>query len=314
MYSKKVQQILSKTEQEVSLLRVSHGGEEKRRRLAVIEAQNHVLTTAEVRELASSLGICYVSPPLIARTWIPSICNKYMSVKYTDPKDERHYLILITARSIFGVSGVIYHTPNGYKETSWFNTFIENLDLMYIAYHQVVGKIPPHVQGLARQDLELEAFGIQVNDKINGIFATKVMTKEQIHVVNAFFERYVPDIEGICTKCFKLGMPKKGPGIRWYANSLNNCEIRLSEEKPFGQTGQQKTYVTQIYEINSKKLHVKWDGFSPQPSLVELKRGVAKSDDFLYSHLCWKSYDYGTITKLLQNFTNIPVCQCPILI
>lgn len=301
MYSKKVQENLLKTDQELSRANVGYGGEEKRRRLAVIEAQKHVLTTGEVRELANSLGICYVSPPLIARAWIPSICNKYMSVKYTDPKDDRHYVILITSRSIFGVSGVIYHTPKGYKDTSWFNTFIQDLDKMYVAYHNAVQQIPSQFQSLERQERELNAFGIHVNDTINRVFSNKGMTKEQIHAVNAFFHRYAPDIEGICSRCFKLCLPKKGPGIRWVSDSLSSCEIRLSAEKPFGQLGQQKTYVTHMYRINSKMLHVRWDGFSPQATLVQLNH-KASNDDYFYSHLCWKSYNYETITKMLQQF------------
>lgn len=314
MYSKKVHEILSKIDHELSLLHLSHAGEEKRRRMAVAEAERYFLTNIEVRELASALGICYVSPPLIARTWIPSICIKYMSVKYTDPKDNRHYVILVTSRSMFGVSGIIYHTPNGYKDTSWFNTFIEDLDKMYLDYHYAVKQIPPQFQGLERQERELTAFGLHVNNTINQVFLNKDMTKEQVLVVNAFFHKYVPDIEGICPRCFKLGLPKKGPGIRWVSDKLNSCEIRLSAEKYFGKPGQQKTYVTHMYRLNSRMLHVRWDGYSPQATLVKLDR-KASNDDYFYSHLCWKSYDYEKITKMLQQqFSSIQVCKCLISI
>lgn len=143
-------------------------------------------------------------------------------------------------------------------------------------------------------------FAKYVNDPINKAFSINGMKAEQVYAVNAFYQKYIPDVEGICSACFRLNLPKAGTGIRWFSQDLYRCEIRISEPKEYGKEGQRKIYITHQYEINKSLLWVKWDGIS-NPTLDKENRQ-------LYTHLCWETYDYETITKKLT--TTVPICKC----
>lgn len=301
MVSQNVKDIITQAEQHFLSLGITNPGKQKWRCFVVSEAEKHPLSQHEVRELTGMLDISYVSPPLIARSWIPSICKKFMSIKYTNPKDLREFIVLVTSNSIFGIAGIIHKTPYGYKDPKWFTDFVTDLDIMEASYKNALLKLSPQLQGGAREIKERAAFSKYVNDPINLAFSSNGMTIEQIRAVNAFFHKYIPDIDGICSKCFKLGLPLRGPGIRWFSTNLSNCEIRLSDPKPHGQVGQQKIYITHQYEINQNELYVRWDGITT-PILDPILK-----DEF--THLCWKTYDYEYITKTLSH--TVPICQCP---
>ena len=164
-----------------------------------------------------------------------------------------------------------------------------------------LSKLSPSLSPKAREDSVREKFGICVNDEINRIFSSQGMKIEQVRAINAFFGNYIPDVDGICANCFKLSLPRRGPGIRWFSLSLSQCEIRLSEPKLHGQIGQRKIYITHQYAL-SKKLHIKWDGTVNLPTLDPKSAQE-------YTHLCWKTYDYEYITNCLSK--QVPICQCP---
>lgn len=300
MASYKVKEILLKVEQQISQKGIK-GGVKKWKNLVLIEAEQHSLSYSDVRELALELDISFVSPPYFARCWLPSICKTFLSVKYTNPGDDREFVVMITSRSIFGISGIIHHTPNGYKDPKWFRDFVQDLDLYHANYVKSLASNLQKSQGKDLENSNRRAFGKYINDPINEAFSTKGMTIEQIHAVNAFLHKYIPDLDGICLKCFKISLPHRGAGVRWFSQNLENCEVRLSEVKPFGLQGQQKMYVTHQYIVKQENLWVKWDGTFVPPVLDP-------NNKQLYTHLCWQTYDYEFITKKLSH--QITICQC----
>lgn len=275
----------------------------KWRNMVLRQADKFLLFESEVKDLAKALNITFKSPVGIPGSWIISICKKFMSVKYTNPKDKNEFIVALDSNSVFGIDGVLHHTPNGWKNPEWFNTFVTDLDLMFADYQNDITKIPSSLSLKKRENFERFSFRKNVNDPINQAFSTKGMKIEQIRAINAFFGKYIPDIDGICNNCFKLCLPESGPGIRWRSTSLSECEIRLSEPKKYGRIGQQKLYITHLYVLNTKRLVVKWDGL--RTSMPSLDSNVGQE----LTHLCWKTYDYEYITNSLSNF-QVPICQC----
>lgn len=299
MVSKKVANILEKVEQTIRQ-KGTNPGKKKWRYMVAEEAENHIFDLREIRELLRSMQIDFMSPPLFANDWIPSLCKKFMSLKYTNPYEKREFVVMVSSNSIFGVSGIIHHTTEGYKDPSWFKTFVNDLDIYHDAYQNSLKKILPAIQGKVLESTMRKEFSKNINDPINKAFALSGMKKEQVYALNAFYQKYIPDIEGICSICFKLSLPKSGPGIRWFSEDLNQCELRITEPKVFGQEGQKKVYLTHRYKFDENELWVKWDGISI-PLLDQEKKQ-------LYTHLCWETYDYDTITKKLTD--KVPICKC----
>lgn len=110
MISEKVKGILEVIEQRIVQMGINPG-RKKWRYLVVAEAEKHSFDLKELRELLGAVNISYINPPLFASNWAPSICKKFMSLKYTNPNDDREFVHMVSSNSIFGVAGTIHHTP-----------------------------------------------------------------------------------------------------------------------------------------------------------------------------------------------------------
>lgn len=278
---------------------------EKYRHLVLKHAEKYSLDDVQVKQLARHLDIVVFSPPRFARAWRPSICKIYMSMKYTNRSNPSEFVVMIASKSLFGVKTVIHRTPNGYVSTAWFTTFVPELDIVAANYENAVKNIPQNLTTKQREILIQREFAQHVNDKINPKFPNG-MAVEQLRATNAFFLKYLPDVEGICPTCFSLSLPRSGAGSRWFSVINQECEVRLSEPKPSGYTKQQVLYLTHNYEGSSKALHVKWNGITADSPVFDLQ---LKQPD---THLPWETYDYETLVNRLPtvNGYKYTVCQC----
>ena len=229
---------------------------------------------------------------------------KYLSPMYTNQNDPREFVICVSGSTNYGTSGIIHHLPSGYVDVSWFTEFIPALEQISEQFPAAIQAIP---ENLPPKQLEAEKRKVTsriVNDTINQEY-DEGLTRKQLRIINAFFQRYLPGLEGICEKCFKLNLPTSGFGERWSSPETNNCEIRLSEPKPQGRPHQQILYVSHKYEIDEKVLHVKWDGIvsDDPPELVTNHKQPQ-------THIPWKFYEYQEVVPLLPQEQDIEVCQC----
>lgn len=299
-----VPEVIERTKARISQLGINPR-KEKYRHLVLQEAENHRLTETQYKQLARHLDIEIVFPPRFARAWNFSLCKIYMSSKYTNPSNSDEFVVLISSRSHFGVRAIVHHTPYGYLDKSWFTTFVPDLDLFAKNYQNALKQTGFNVQGKEFEERVRREFTSNINDNLNRKFPDG-MTSEQIKAVNAFFLKYLPDVEGICRFCFKLSLPRSGPGVRWFAPNNTLCEVRLSEPKPNGYPCQQRLYLTHNYQINLARIHVKWNGIvTESPTLTKV---LQQSD----THIPWEFYDYADIVNRLPSYNNYQfvVCQC----
>lgn len=276
--------------------------------LVLQEAEKEQLSEWEVRKLANHLGIRWFPPPYFAGTWLPSLCKIYLSVKYTNPKEPQEFIVLFSANTCkFGGKIVIHHTPNGYLDKSWFTEFVPDLDQMANNFQMAAGRIVDRGGSFSKQTSQQlrREFSAHINDPINSRYSGG-MSMDQIRATNAFFFKYLPDVDGLCTRCFKLSLPRTGAGVRWFAPSNNFCEVRLSEPKIFEHEGQRRLYLTHNYTYNEQVLHVKWKGiFNDTPTLTT----TLKQQE---THIPWELYDYEHLVASLPEHQGhkFLVCQC----
>lgn len=299
-------EIIAKTQKQITLLKIKPG-REKYKELVLQEAENYKLNENQVKELARHLGITVLSPPKNAKGWTLSICKIYMSLKYTNPNEPKEFIVMVSSRSLFGVQGIIHHTPNGYLDISWFKNFVMDLDLYSQAYENGLKSISPNLTNDERIAAERKLFTYNVNTPINRAFSNG-LTVEQLRAAHAFFLKYIPQVEGICKNCFCLSLPQSGAGARWISQPLNSCEIRLSAPKPDGYPCQQVLYLTQNYKVNRQILHLSWSGiYTDSPALDKILKQAN-------THIPWNIYDYESLVNRLPTInsiqTTLQTCLC----
>lgn len=181
---------------------------------------------------------------------------------------------------------IIYCTAGGFADVRWFYEVIP--ELANIVKDPTIGK----------------PFSMRFNESVNQLFASKNngrgMSAGQIHAFNLFFQKYVPQLEGVCGSCFRVMLPRSGAGERWRheAQGGEKFEIRLSAAKPMGLPGQTVEYVSQtITDQNQKNRYALWD--------VKVN-GMQYTDNMKQeaTHIPWTIYDY-------QKFSlDMPICLC----
>lgn len=200
------------------------------------------LSEYELKKLAEHLGIQWFrrdnSIPL---SYKPSIAFEYWGIKYTHPKDPKDFTVFCSKDCVFGIKCVLKHTKHGYQDPTYFTDLIPSL---------------VEINNLYTLRLENAYAG-------NSLAPHK---REQIKCINMFFGKYLPEIEGICPKCFKLLLPNAGFGAR-YVSHCKKAEIRLSTPKYYSYDSQRVLYVTHRIEENSidkQILHLAFEGIGYQ--------------------------------------------------
>lgn len=255
----------------------------KFKQLIIAAAEKEDLSKQQVNEVGLWLGLKLYPIPLgVPDTWKYKLCKTYLSQRYTNPLDSTEYLVVKP-----GCPGyqpyIIHRTIDGYADARWFYEVCPQLAL--IVKNSSIG-FP---------------FGKKFNEAVHMMFQEKGMTPGQVQAINFFFEKYVPGIEGICTTCYKVQLPKSGAGECWLYRDDKAYEVRLSAAKPQASyPSQQREYVSQkILDEKKEPIHALWDAN---------KCEIRYDQDMVQAatHIPWEIYDFNKFN------IGMPKCKCKV--
>ncbi len=230
----------------------------------------------------------------LPKDWMPRISTTYhFSLSYHNPNDPLEYIAIVPPVSSGFRPYIIHHTSEGYVSPTWFDDVLPVLK--QISYTK------------------------RPKNEVGKVFRNEKLTLGQVNTINHFFhEDPILKIAGVCTKCYRVSLPKKGFGVRYYFDGEIKSippqgiikEIRLSARKG----GYDRPYVTELVvapqgmtaldENDNVQLTRKgdqiWRMIDPQSnnssfSIDPEKRNV---------HIDASVYDFDMLTMRL------PVCLC----
>ncbi|MBA2367390.1 MAG: hypothetical protein H0V82_00005 [Candidatus Protochlamydia sp.] len=258
----------------------------KYKHLIAEEAEYHNLPKLAVQNLALYLGIkLFPQPQGIPTSWPTYLCKKFLGQKYVNPLNSMEWVIVKQSCPMGKEPYIIHRTIDGFADNRWFYEIVPQLFEISNAPNLGI------------------AFSSNFNEAMNKKFATqnkeRQMTLGQVQAINLFFDKYVPSLEGVCSRCFQVTLPKRGAGERWLQeNNGKTYEIRLSAAKPLGKNGQRTEYVSQtIIDEEKCELHALWD---PNKSIVEYTYNMRQE----FTHIPWSIYDYDKFN------VKMPICIC----
>lgn len=248
-------------------------------------AELHDLPPKQIVELALALGLkLYPRPNNLPESWKLVLCKSYLAQKYINPEDDAEFVVVKSPNKLGELPWVIHRTLQGFADAGWF--------------YEVI----PQLESILRDSSIGSLFSKSFNQAVNRLFDSQVngrgMTLGQIQAFNLFFNKHVSGIEGICTRCFKVSLPRAGAGERWTHRSNEEYEVRLSAAKPEGRAGQKIEYVSHAELAQDKtSIFATWN---------KEKRIKGFHDDMRQhdTHIPWDVYDYDKFK------IGMPVCKC----
>lgn len=265
---------------------------EKLDEFLLLEAERHSLNIETVKKLANYLKIPFSNPPPSHIRWEPSICKNLKAVKYSNPKNHRDYIVMVPNK--LGVSYLSRDPEVGFKEIKWFADFIPQIDLvgMHSNLLNAVKKNGPPPYDFSAQP-NRAVFSKIINENINKEYP--VLDPVTIRTIHALFDFYVPEVDGVCSKCFQASFAKMGQGIS-YSKILtphDHFEISLSPPKSDGHDGQQRMYIRNILRVHGQKVVVKWEPWTKTGPIF------TRSMDDQAAHMPYRSHDQSKINEWL---------------
>lgn len=260
----------------------------------LVEAEKHSLNLQTVKELANYLNIPFIDPPLLFNRWEPSICKNLKAVKYSNPYNHRHYIVMIPHK--FAISYLSHDPTNGFDNIKWFADFVPRVDFQKM-HSDLINAMKKGV-GSPPYDFSAQPGRAVFSKIINKNFEANYPSLDPVAIraIHALFDFYLPEIEGICPKCFQTSFAKIGQGIRYYnkATIHDDFEISLSPKKTDGQAGQQRMYIRNILKVHGQKVVIKWEPWKKSgPILVQSMNEFA-------THMPYRPHDQSKLNALLS--------------
>lgn len=311
-------------------------GNKRFRELIIKESQNRRFSLDALKDLAKYLDIHFEPPPKAYDQWYPSFCASLISVKYVNPQDHREYITIPTPRSPIGSIQVLHHYPTGYQCVEYFNAFIPRVSLQELVAKYYEGAEAANDAVFDESEENRMIVNSHLLSSGRGNFSRTIAKNVMIHysdleeytvrVLHAFFDIYVPYVDGVCSNCFKISLPDNGFGIKYDSvvnDAYNKLEIRVSPPKPDGDRQQRYLYVTNMLQVHGKKMYL---GLCPHEGIKPIFTTQLKlSDESLIFHHPWESHYQPVFNswlsqddhqKKIQEFLNtksqimVPLCQC----
>ncbi len=238
------------------------------------------LPTRQVKEMMLNFGHYFCrTPPGIPDHWNLVWCKSFLSPKYCNPDDPYEYVTVVPEVRRGHLPYVIHHSSQGFADRRWFLEIIPQLET--ILKDPTIGK----------------PFSFKFNEAINALFGDK-MTPGQVAALNIFFGKFVPGVEGICTKCYYVTLPRSGSGESWRNRENPDFEVRLSAAKPNGREGQRYKYVSHTeVDQSGNESYATWNPITLQagfdPDMVQRN-----------THIPWEVYDFEKFSF------RMPRCRC----
>jgi hypothetical protein len=299
---------------------------EKFRFLVIEESQKYPLNLENVKQLASFLRIRHNFVPNQYFRWTPSLSNLMSCIKYTNPANSKEYILDVPSKKNLYSTEILHHVPDqGFTAVDVFKRLtplaLPDLnDLKKNFYNDFTVK-HPNVLGYDTERQGKAIRGVFSKSVSKPINTTPDLDPYAIRLIHAFFEIIVPEIDDICSKCFKVSMPESGFGIKYLNKIADNLyyEVRLSPEKLGGQNQQSQIYITNKLNVHGKVRFVEWQ--QTNEPVYNFTEDITKSithipyrhndQESIFSFLNTKeSIDY--FKKLSSKAPNliIPICQC----
>lgn len=232
----------------------------------------------------------------LPNNWVPSLNGEYFSLAYHNPEDLFEYLAVVPSAP-GGLPYIIHHTAEATIDPNWFN--------------QVV----PILYKISLED--------NPNAKIGKAFKDQNLTLGQINTINHFFKADpILKIADICTRCYKVSLPRTGFGVRYlYKGAIVNVppqgiikEIRFSARKPQSPFKHcQRPYVTELViarantPVETKNGLQLTNANAEILTMIDPSAGTHRFSDYDTRpeiHIDAKIYDFDKLTL------RVPVCHC----
>lgn len=121
--------------------------------------------------------------------WVPLLNDTYFSLAYHNPEDYLEYIAVAPSNQGYPPH-IIHHTSEGYVSPDWFNKVVPLL-------YQI-------------------SYANKPKNEVGKVFKNQQLTLGQINTINHFLKSDpILKIEGLCTKCYQVSLPKKGLGVRF---------------------------------------------------------------------------------------------------
>ena len=228
--------------------------------------------------------------------WVPLLNETYFSLAYHNPEEFLEYIAVVPSRS-GSLPYIIHHTPEGYINPNWFN---EVVPLLY----QISCEANP-------------------KNHVGKTFKHQQLTLGQVNTINHFFKSDpILKIEGLCTNCYRVSLPKKGFGVRFHYEGQPKDmppygmikEIRFSARKSSSMGPTSKPYVTELI-IASPGMNVETIENTSRPAkrnepiwtMIDSKTGrygFSTYPERKETHIDAALYDFDKLSMRL------PVCSC----
>lgn len=268
---------------------------EKYKHMIVREAQKYSLNEREIGKLARHIGIqVFEKPKGVPLSWEVKLhYTTGFGLKYIDPQKKDRYLLVVACHNTQKPI-VIRRTGGGFVDARWFYELVPELA-------NFKNNSDNYIHTFSAKFNEI------LNEKLKNQNNKQGMTSEQLKMILAYWEKYIPNLEKICQICFNRRMlPRSGAGMRHLNHSNPAVEIRVSEPKPNPKPGQDVDYVTHTLENgNSELVYAMWDKMQFEHN---------KEINFLFTHnlrqelthIPWEIYDFNFFDKESSG------CQCKI--
>lgn len=257
----------------------------KFKRLAARLAAEHDLSSYYVTQLAMSLGLkWYPRPKNLPENWKLILCKSFLSQRYVNPIDPEESIVVKPPCNFGAMPHLIHRTSHGLADAAWF--------------YEIVPQLEQFLKDPTTGHVFSKTFNKNLNEKLENDRKGLGMTIGQVQAINLFFDKYVPELEGICTTCFRVSLPKSGAGERWTHRSNERYEIRLSAAKLNGREGQQVEYVSHT-EVNHEQKLI-FAAWNKKQKAANFSDEMAQKN----THIPWDVYDFNKFK------IGMPLCNC----
>lgn len=284
--------------------------------LILNEAAKYRLSENAVKGLARELNIDFINRPQIHKykEWEPSICKIFKSIKYSNPSNFKEYIIMLRNYKIGSVD-FLYRSPEGHQTISWFANLLSSSTDTRL---KPSGKI---IDPSKFEQMHKSLLGAVSNKNVDfttspfrGIFTNHIndpINDQYDHVdpyiiraIHGLYDIYVPELDGVCPKCFQAKFSDFGQGISYekIISPYRSFEIRISAAKNKSPNeskyhpAQHRIYVTNRLKEHGKNFFIKY-----QPGIDSAPIPILKptEGDHAGTHMVYFRHNQNELNKLL---------------
>lgn len=289
--------------------------------LILSEAERYRLSENAVKGLARELNIEFIARPHVNNgqysNWEPSICKKFKCIKYSNPSVHVEYIVMLHRYKIGSVD-YLYHSPQGHQTISWFANLLSSKDNIIKPSGKIIDpdqfeqmhKSLIETVGNKNVDFTMSPYRGKFSNHIN-----KHINQQYSHVdpyiiraLHGLFDIHVPEVDGVCSKCFQAKFLNSGHGVSYQKviSDFKSFEIRISAIKTKNlndskyHPAQHRIYVTNTLVEHGQEFFIQYlPGITPTP--IPILKPTSNDMDAL--HMIYFRHNQTNLNKLLGEET-----------